>query len=142
MKNTMIDNGNYKKDFSKPEKELVESLIKELKLKNEDHYSCLNEQYFIYNTYSKKIYTYDFVLKSLNKIIEFNGDYWHCNPMKYKSNFFNKRKQMFAKDIWSYDEMRINRVKEIGFDVLVVWESDYKKNKEETVQKCIDFLNS
>jgi len=32
---------------------------------------------------------YDFLIKKLNIIIEYNGDYWHCNPKKI---IFNKRK--------------------------------------------------
>lgn len=142
MIGTMLKNGNYKKDFSKPEKELVEILIEKLNLKKDDFYSCLNKQFFIYDKNIKKIFTYDFVSKINKKVIEFNGDYWHCNPIKYKEDFFNKRKQMFAKDIWEYDKDRINKIKKLGYNVIVIWESDYNNNKEQTIQKCIDFLNN
>ncbi len=28
-----------------------------------------------------------------------------------------------------------------GFEILIVWESDYNNNKKETVEKCLKFLN-
>ena len=29
---------------------------------------------------------------------------------------------------------------ENGFQLLTIWESEYKKNKELTIKKCLDFL--
>ena len=29
-----------------------------------------------------------------------------------------------------------------GFDIKIIWESDYNKNKEETLKNCLDFLLS
>ena len=29
----------------------------------------------------------------------------------------------------------------MGFDVLVIWDSEYKNNKQEIIDKCISFLN-
>lgn len=28
-----------------------------------------------------------------------------------------------------------------GYEVLVIWDSEFKQNREEVIQKCIDFLN-
>lgn len=142
MKDTLINNGNYKKDFSIPEKELVETLIEKLKIKDDEHHSCLNEQFYIYDTDTKKIFIYDFILKANKKVIEFNGDYWHCNPIKYKTNFFNKRKQKFAYEIWDYDNKKINKIKEKGYEVLIIWEYDYNNQRKQTIQRCIDFLTN
>ena len=41
----------------------------------------------------------DFIDIEKKKIIEFYGDYWHCNPLKYNSTFFNKHKELTAKQI-------------------------------------------
>jgi len=142
MKNTLIVQGNYKKDSSKIEKELVDRVIEKGNFINGDYYCYNNQQFFIYNKDDKTYTTYDFVLKDKKKVIEFNGDYWHCNPNKYKSDFFNKRKQMHACEIWNYDLYKINNARKLGYDVLVIWESDYKKDKEATIEKCINFLNS
>ena len=75
-----------------------------------------------------------------NKLIEFNGDYWHANPLFYGPMSFIKAKNKKAKDIWEYDNIKINTAKYQGYDVLVIWENEYKTNKEETINKCIDFL--
>ena len=140
MKKTLLYR-NYRKDFSKPEIELINEIINILKLKDDDHYSGLNEQYFIYNNITKTFFTYDFVLKTQKKVIEFNGDYWHCNPLIYKEDFFNKNKQMFAKDIWKRDNEKIVSIQQRGYEVLVIWEKDYNNNKKQTIQDCIDFIN-
>lgn len=85
-------------------------------------------------------YAYDFCYN--NKIIEFNGDYWHCNPKIYKENFYNKSKHKTAKEIWKYDNQKIKLARKQGFDVLVIWESDYRNNKENIINKCYEFLTS
>lgn len=83
-------------------------------------------------------YSYDLTINK--KIIEFNGDYWHMNPNIYKSDDVNKTKKMTANEIWEHDYNKIECAKYNGYDVLVIWESEYNKDKEGTIQKCIDFL--
>jgi hypothetical protein len=83
-----------------------------------------------------------------NKIIEFNGDYWHMNPKKYSANdeivsidgIYRRNVGNKATDIWKYDEMKLNGYKQLGYDVKVVWESEYHENPEKIIQECIDFL--
>jgi len=50
--------------------------------------------------------------------------------------------QLFAYEIWNKEKNKIDLIQKIGFNVLIIWESDYKQNKEETIQKCINFLSS
>lgn len=66
-------------------------------------------------------------------IIEYNGDYWHANPNKYNKDFIIERSKQKAEDIWKRDEYRISKFKSIGYEVLVVWESEYKANPKETI---------
>ena len=70
----------------------------------------------------------DVFIPSLNLIIEYNGDYWHCNPKKYKSDYFNQKKQKTAKELWEYDKNKIDLIKEKGYNLEIVWESDLKDN--------------
>ena len=42
--------------------------------------------------------------------------------------------------MWDKDKRKIKLAKEHGFDVLVVWDSEYKKNKKEIINKCKEFL--
>lgn len=120
-----------KASFSNPERDLFETL----KNKFSDE---VEAQYKIYSTK----HNYSFDIRYKNKIIEFNGDYWHCNPKKYKSDDIVKfpygiRK---VKEVWDEDAEKIRTAKENGFDVLVVWESDYEKDKEKEIVRCIKHL--
>ena len=96
------------------------------------------EEKYIFNEELHKGYLFDFCLNT--KLIEFNGDYWHANPLFYGPMSFIKGKNKKAKDIWEYDNIKINTAKCQGYDVLVIWENEYKTNKEKTINKCIDFL--
>ena len=86
-------------------------------------------------------YVYDII--SNNKIIEYNGDYWHANPKKYISDDILKfpgGKQVQAQHIWDKDQKKLQYARDQGYEVLVVWESDFKKNKEMVIKECIQFL--
>ena len=39
------------------------------------------------------------------------------------------------------NKIKSDVAKENGFELLVIWESEYKKFPEETLEKCIKFLN-
>lgn len=75
-----------------------------------------------------------------NKIIEFNGDFWHCNPLIYESTYFHKFKNKIAEEIWEYDKMKIDFAKANGYEVLVIWEKDFNNNEDETLEKCRKFI--
>jgi hypothetical protein len=72
----------------------------------------------------------DIYIPSLNLIIEYNGDYWHCNPKKYNSMYFNKKKNKYAWEIWEYDEIRVELIKNNGYNLEVIWETDLKNNNK------------
>lgn len=85
-------------------------------------------------------FAYDLCINK--KIIEFNGDYWHCNPNIYNENYFNKSKQMTAKQIWEFDDKKRKCAEENGYKILYVWEEEYHNSPKNTLKKCIDFLIS
>ena len=77
------------------------------------------------------------------KIIEFYGDFWHANPMIYKSN------EMLAgymeaprsvQEIWNNDKKRVDTLRAMGYNVLEIWESDWKKFKNQSINKIKQFL--
>ena len=72
---------------------------------------------------------FDIYIPDLNLLIEYNGDYWHCNPKKYNSTYYNKKKGKTAKEIWEYDKNKLDLAKKYNYNCFVIWESDYKKNK-------------
>lgn len=70
-------------------------------------------------------------------IVEYNGDYWHCNPAigKYLPDFFHPKKNATAQEIWAEDARRINILNANGYDVYVVWESEFKKSVSDVIAK-------
>lgn len=74
----------------------------------------------------------DFIYKT--KIIEFYGDYWHRNPNMYSES------ELYVKDVWEYDNKRINEIKRMGYDILIVWENDYRNDRESIIDECMKFL--
>ena len=84
---------------------------------------------------------YSFDLAYKNKLIEFNGDFWHCNPNIYNEDYINRTTKRLARDVWKSDEAKANTAIQKGYQVLVIWESEYKQDPINTINKCINFLN-
>jgi len=140
---TKYKNGDFVKfrndNYSEPEIEMFDIIIEKLDLKDKNiHYG--KKQFYRHFKDLGKTFSYDFVYNK--KVIEFNGDYWHCNPNTYNKNYFHKYLQMFAYEIWEKEKIKIKSIKDLGYEVLIIWECDYKYHKDETIQKCIEFLNS
>lgn len=116
---------------SKGELQLFECLVNQ-------GFEC-NKQYAILKNNTQH-YVYDIIYK--NKIIEYNGDFWHASPEKYKEYDLVKLpgKIITAKEIWDTDKAKIKFAESRGFQVLVVWESEFKQHKETVIKKCIQFL--
>ena len=81
-----------------------------------------------------------FDIKHKNCIIEFNGDYWHANPLLYVDTAVIRNKT--AKDIWQKDFLKLKTAQDLGFQTLVIWESEFKKDKWQTVQKTAQWISN
>lgn len=73
-------------------------------------------------------------------MVEYNGDYWHCNPKKYTPDFFHHVKKLSATEIWKRDEERLNTLKSAGYSTVVIWENDYHLNPSGTMEMLKDFM--
>jgi very-short-patch-repair endonuclease len=74
-------------------------------------------------------------------IVEFYGDYFHCNPRKYTDpDWFNPTLKMTAGQKWQYDRRRLACFLRLGYRVLVVWESDWAANPQGVLAKVRLFL--
>lgn len=146
---------------SKTEQEKIE--INRKKLFNNSGYSKISQKLFwniyekfsennikfeeltgelvLYNKDLNKHYRYDYVDFTRKKIIEFNGDFWHCNPEKYNEDFNHKILKSSAKKIWMNDKIKIDWISSKGYKVMVIWESEYRKDPKQTLEKCIEFIN-
>jgi len=100
----------------------------------------LEDQKILFRLGKRKKYVYDFCLEQCKKIIEYNGDFWHCNPEIYSPNYYNPVIKMTSKQKWKKDKEKINFAKDNGYSVLVVWERDFKYEKDKTIEKIINFL--
>lgn len=65
----------------------------------------------------------DTYVPSLRLVIEVQGDYWHCNPVKYPAGPINEiqRKRIAS------DKGLATYLRNHGYDLVVVWESDIRK---------------
>jgi len=72
-----------------------------------------------------------------NFVIEFYGDFWHCNPKKFNSNDYNSLLKMTAGDKWKIDKKRIEYIEKKGYNVIKIWENDWKNDKEGIIKECI-----
>lgn len=74
-------------------------------------------------------FLYDFFFPSLNLIIEYQGDYWHANPAKYKSGTLLRIPRagyVLVDNIWQRDAVKREAALRHGYKFSCVWEHDYK----------------
>jgi len=118
----------------------IEILINKLNILNINttNIMCRSNEKFIYDKIKKRAYKYDFVYN--NKIIEFNGDFWHGNPELFKAENINRVTKLPYAKKWEYDKHKIKIAQQYGYDVLVIWESDFKLNEDKIINECLNFL--
>lgn len=92
---------------------------------------------FVINTWR-----YDFLVEDTNIIIEYHGDFWHCNPKKYAPDYFNKKKNQYAHEIWAHDADKKKLAEDRGYRLISVWASDFKKNKENCINNLLNEINN
>lgn len=137
-----------KSSFSKVSYDMNMKIINNLSDKIKHHeifyQSNTTSEYFITNEATQSIYLYDFTIPDIKFAIEFNGDFYHANPIYYTAddtinpNGIN----ILAKDIWERDRIKVKALEDHGFMVHIVWEHDYRKNPEEVVDKCVELINN
>jgi hypothetical protein len=142
---SLLDNGNVKCGYSKISQDLFNEIIKYYIIEDIPYvyYAIKNKEYYI----SRKnfgFFSYDFTDINKMKIIEYNGDQYHANPDIFEPSDYPhpyyKENGPTANDIWERDKLKIDLAKSEGFDVLVIWDSEYRKDKNKTIEKCLNFL--
>lgn len=106
-------------------------------------YAEKNKEFGFYDKENNKAYLYDYVLEEDKICIEFNGDLYHANPeLFYPSQILGfPHYGLTSKDVWEKDEKKNDMIRARGYEVIVVWEYDYKNNKVETINKCLEYIN-
>lgn len=143
---SLSSNGNMKIGYSKISQDLFYVLLHEYEINDRDKiYFATHNKEFKLEKENGGLWIYDFTDTINKKIIEFNGDMFHANPIKYNSddNPNPFKKNINAKEIWNKDKLKLNIAKKHGFEVLVIWDSEYRwGNKQEVINKCINFLKN
>lgn len=134
--------------YSRISKQCFEDIIKYMDLKYSTEFGIfengINIFYFdkeVERICGDKLYRLDCYFNDFNIDIEFNGDVFHGNPLIYNENDRCNpfRFELTAGDIWEADEVRKNRLKKYhDIDILVIWEYDYYKNDNWTIENFID----
>ena len=83
---------------------------------------------------------YDFVIPSIKFCIEFNGNYWHANPELYEANhvFSYWDNKMTAQQVWNKDKLKYDILINEGFSVNIIWEKNYRDNKEKVISEYVN----
>lgn len=104
---------------SKISQELFWKIYKRLDTVNDCYFSELNKEVLLRN--DDNIYFPDFVYK--NKIIEYDGKYWHNEDS---------------------DKLRNEFYTNMGYEVFIVNSDEYNRNKksEDIIDKCVKFLTN
>ncbi len=147
---SLLKNGNLKCGYSKISQDLFYKILEKYNIEDDKdgvYFATKNQEFFISKKgteYDPRIFLqYDFCDRNKNKIIEYNGDEYHANPNLYESGDTPHpfRKDVSAQEIWDKDKEKLRIAKNEGFEVMVVWDSDYKNNKEKIILECAKFLN-
>lgn len=132
IKNRLKSNNRY----SNIGLEFCQEIVNNLEQKYDKIYYGDNEYMFFIYDEDFNIISPDLYIKDINLVIEFYGDFWHKNPKKYDIN------QDFVKETWTHDNKRLDKIKEkFNTHVIIIWEDDYKQNKEKTIKEVIQKIN-
>ena len=111
---------------SSGETEFINEFIKPLGVEYQEQY------------YLKEIHQYcDIYIPSKNLIIEYDGDFWHCNPNKYPDG---PKYEYQVKHI-EKGNIKNQYCNDNNINILRIWESDAKNNKDYVVGLITETFN-
>lgn len=124
-------------------KKVFSALHREVCLALEEHKIAFMVEAKLLDCRGKRyLYCYDILLTGTKKLIEVNGDYWHGNPSIYKSTDLimkGSSKEITVGEKWKADSEKLAAATQAGYEVLIVWEKDWKTEKKATLQRILDY---
>lgn len=81
----------------------------------------------------------DIILVGTKKLIEVNGLLYHADPRRFDPNDIIPKLRKPAKQIWKSDKEKRKIFKKMGYECLVVWELDIKKNFKRVERRLIKY---
>lgn len=71
----------------------------------------------------------NFKIEKSDKVaIEYLGDFWHGNPLKYSQDAINPRTKKPFGLLWEGTTSRFRKLIDAGVRILYIWEGDYRKD--------------
>lgn len=114
----------------------------EIALGYEIPYTAKTKQFSIWSKQEDRILFYDIVDPEHKKIIEFHGDYWHCNPKQYAETYYHTIIKKTAKEIWHNDFNKVQAAIDRGFAVKIVWWSDFIASSDQTIKEAAEWMKT
>lgn len=68
-------------------------------------------------------------------VLEFFGDFWHCNPRYYSEDFVHPVVGRRAASIRREDEGRLSLLRQMGYTPVRVWESDWREDPQTVLEE-------
>jgi G:T-mismatch repair DNA endonuclease (very short patch repair protein) len=65
----------------------------------------------------------DIYIPSIKTVVEMYGDYWHCNPVLFDESYYHSFIKMSAKDIWTKDKIREDKITDNNYRLIIIWEN-------------------
>lgn len=134
------ENGNLGRQYSKCSQKFfwkLHALLPE-DLQKDTYFAELNKE-FGKMAHDGSYKFYDFVIPSIKFCLEYNGTYFHADPKRYGPDWFNKKIKLTAREIWENDRCKLDLIKESGFYVEVMWQSE---DEEEVLQRVLQLLSN
>lgn len=124
--------------YSKISQELFWEIYKQIKdVYKEIYFAELNHEH----SCSTGPYRFDFVILDNKKIIEFNGDKFHPNNLAEEElKMWSTPHGIPGYIISERDNIKKERAISNGYEILYVWENEFKKDKEIILNKCLNFI--
>ena len=76
-----------------------------------------------------KLFKFDGYCEITNTVYEFHGDFWHGNPLKYDKNALHPLNKITFGDLYNETIKRENMIRNNGYKLITIWESEYIKIK-------------
>jgi G:T-mismatch repair DNA endonuclease (very short patch repair protein) len=78
----------------------------------------------------------DEINHNLRIIVEYYGEVYHCNPMRYKDpNQYVSAIQRTAGEQWKRDRRRLGVFYRYGYSVVIVWEKDFQRDPKKEIER-------
>ena len=89
---------------------------------------ALSDEYVLTNEKNFKYYSVDIFLEEFNAPIEIQGDFWHCNPIKYSCAKYTQQQKAIRRDRAKNTYLREYH----NMNILYLWETDVNSD----LHKC------